>query len=161
MQSVGVPRHAGAGGGAVGVAGLLGCSPLSAYAPSERVPNLVDEAQLREALAVRERRRVRRDTTVSVLGRIYELQHGFLAGRVVDIVYSHLDDPPQPEVEYEGRRYALALVDPVANSKRMRPPRNPKAARPRQPVAFDPSCTTRAAPDTDITEDQELCDENN
>lgn len=141
-------------------AGLLGRSPLSAYAPSERAPNLVDETQLREALAVRERRRVRRDTTVSVLGRIYELQHGFLAGRVVDIVYSHLDDPPQPEVEYEGKRYPLALVDPVANSQRMRPRRNPKADPPRQPVAFDPSCTTRTAADTDITEDTEASDEN-
>lgn len=121
-------------------AGLMGRSPLSAYAPSERSPNPVSEAQLREALAVRERRRVRRDTTVSVLGRIYELQQGFLAGRVVDIVYSHLDDPPQPEVECEGKRYPLQSVDPVANSRRPRPPRHPQDAVPRGPVAFDPSC---------------------
>lgn len=67
-------------------AGLMGRAPLSVYAPTERQPNHVPELQLREALAVRERRRVRRDTTVSVLGYVYELQQGFLAGRVVDVV---------------------------------------------------------------------------
>jgi hypothetical protein len=118
----------------------MGRAPLSAYAPSERAPNHVGEAQLREALAVRERRRVRRDTTVSVLGCIYELQQGFLAGRVVDIVYSHLDDPAQPEVEHEGKRYSLHIVDPVGNSQRVRPLRHPQSGAPREPVVFDPSC---------------------
>jgi hypothetical protein len=125
-------------------AGLLGRAPIAAYAPSERTPNRVDESQLREALAVRERRRVRRDTTVSVLGRTYELQQGFLAGRVVDIVYSYLDDPPQPEVEYEDIRYPLTLVDPVANSRRRRLPRRAHGEMPRQPVDFDPSRTNIA-----------------
>jgi putative transposase len=133
-------------------AGLLGRAPLAAYAPSERTPNRVDESQLREALAVRERRRVRRDTTVSVLGRTYELQQGFLAGRVVDIVYSYLDDPPQPEVEYEDTRYPLTLVDPVANSRRRRLPRRSQDEAPRQPVDFDPSRTTTALSQEDDDE---------
>jgi transposase InsO family protein len=132
-------------------AGLMGRSPLSAYAPAERTPNHVSEVQLREALSVRERRRVRRDTTVSVLGCIYELQQGFLAGRVVDVVYSYLDDPPAPEVEYEGKRYPLQPVDPVANSRRVRPLRHPQDAEPREPVAFDPSCAL-------LTEDEEDAD---
>ena len=123
-------------------AGLMGRAPLSVYAPAEREPNHVTEPQLREALAVRERRRVRRDTTVSVLGGIYELEQGFLAGRVVDVVYSYLDDPPQPEVEHEDKRYVLSLVDPVANSRRLRPLRHPTESAPRSPVVFDPSCTT-------------------
>jgi putative transposase len=132
-------------------AGLMGRAPLSAYAPSTRTPNLIDEATLREALAVRERRRVRRDTTVSVLGRIYELQQGFLAGRVVDIVYSHLDDPPQPEVEHEGKRYALSLVDPIKNAHRPRPLRHPASAAPQGPVDFDPSCANRSSdPEEDL-----------
>lgn len=122
-------------------AGLMGKAPLTAYAPSERTPNMVSDETMREALAVRERRRVRRDTTVSVLGRIYELEQGFLAGRIVDIVYSHLDDPPHPEVEYEGKRYPLSLVDPVKNASRQRPPRMESEA-PRHPVVFDPACTT-------------------
>jgi hypothetical protein len=36
---------------------------------------------MREALTVRERRRVRRDTTVSIGGTDWELDQGFLAGR--------------------------------------------------------------------------------
>lgn len=136
-------------------AGLMGRAPSSAYAPSERVPNHIDEARLREALAVRERRRVRRDTTVSVLGRIYELQQGFLAGRVVDIVYSHLDEPPQPEVEHEGKRFSLTLVDPIRNAKRTRPPRHPERDKPHEPVAFDPSCTT----EPHAADDEEVPDE--
>jgi transposase InsO family protein len=131
-------------------AGLMGRAPLSVYEPSSRVPNHVDEALLREALAVRERRRVRRDTTVSVFGHIYELQQGFLAGRVVDIVYSYLDDPPAPEVEYEGKRYALTLVDPVANSQRRRRLRDPNLES--RTVDFDPSCINVSAERADDTE---------
>jgi putative transposase len=134
-------------------AGLMGRAPLSAYAAAERTPNHVSESSLREALSVRERRRVRRDTTVSVLGDIYELQQGFLAGRVVDVVYSYVDDPPQPAVEYEGKRYELQLVDPVANSRRKRLPRHPEEREPRAPVDFDPSCALRA--DADEEDDNE------
>jgi putative transposase len=132
-------------------AGLMGRSPVSVYAPTTREPNHVDEAQLREALAVRERRRVRRDTTVSVLGGVYELEQGFLAGRVVDVVYSHFDDPIQPAVEYEGKRYALSLVDPIRNARRERPARRPHADAPGGAVCFDPSRVT----DTDATDDEE------
>jgi transposase InsO family protein len=139
-------------------AGLIGRAPLAAYAPSERAPNFIDEAALREALAVRERRRVRRDTTVSVLGRVYELEQGFLAGRVVDIVYSYLDHPPQPEVEHEDKRYPLSLVDPVANSRRRRPDRSPPGAAPSQPVPFDPGCTTRVDADAALVDEQEDLD---
>jgi putative transposase len=139
-------------------AGLMGRAPLAAYAPSERAPNLIDEAALREALAVRERRRVRRDTTVSVLGRVYELEQGFLAGRVVDIVYSYLDDPLRPEVEHEGKRYLLSLVDPVANSRRRRPERLPQGGASSQPVAFDPGCTTRADTEDASVDDEEDLD---
>lgn len=137
-------------------AGLMGRAPNSAYAPSERAPNHIEETRLREALAVRERRRVRRDTTVSVLGRIYELQQGFLAGRVVDIVYSYLDEPPRPEVDHEGKRFPLTLVDPTRNAKRTRPPRHPERDIPREPVAFDPSCTTAM----NTVDDAEVHDEN-
>lgn len=124
-------------------AGLMGRMPLSVYGPTTRTPNHVDDAKLREALAVRERRRVKRDTTVSVDGRIYELEHGFLAGRVVDVVYSHLDEPIAPAVEHEGRRYPLHLVDPANNSRRRRPPRSPAAPVTAAKVVFNP---TRATP---------------
>jgi len=122
-------------------AGLMGRAPITVYAPAERAANAVTDAHLREALAVRERRRVRRDTTVSVLGQVYEMEQGFLAGRVVDIVYSYVDHPPRPEVEHEDKRYALHLVDPVENSQRTRVPRHPDSGGAREPVVFDPSCT--------------------
>lgn len=136
----------------------MGRAPLAACAPSERVPNRVDDAALREALAVRERRRLRRDTTVSVLGRVYELEQGFLAGRVVDVVYSHLDDPPRPEVEYEDKRYPLTLVDPVANSRRARPARFAPGTISSSPVAFDPGCTTRVGGGADAVDGEEDLD---
>lgn len=131
-------------------AGLLGRAPSIVYAPSARVPNVVTEDRLREALTVRERRRVRRDTTVSVGGRIYELDQGFFAGRIVDVTYSHLDVVIAPAVEHEGRRYPMHLVDPVRNGSRPRPPkrrppnRQPPAA-PASPTAFDPSVLTASA----------------
>jgi hypothetical protein len=135
----------------------MGRAPLTVYAPSERIPNRVDDSVLREALAVRERRRVRRDTTVSVLGSVYELEQGFLAGRVVDVVYSYLDDPPRPEVEYEGKRYPLSPVDPVANSRRRRPDRTPDSGAPSQAVSFDPGCITRGDAEV-VTDDEEDLD---
>ncbi|HEX5660562.1 MAG TPA: hypothetical protein VFX59_25390 [Polyangiales bacterium] len=66
---------------------------------------------------------------------------------VVDIVYSHFDDPVKPEVEYEGKRYALNLVDPIRNAQRERQPRQPHTAASAPPVSFDPSRTTQAADD--------------
>lgn len=137
-------------------AGLLGRSPTSVYAPTSRTPDHVPEDRLREALAVRERRRVRRDTTVSLEGRIYELEHGFLAGRIVDVVFSHLDDPIVPVVEFEGRRYPMQRVDPVKNSQRSRPPRRDPATPSGAPVDFDPSRTTD--PDPMAADDEEDLD---
>jgi hypothetical protein len=70
--------------------------------PPAGVQRAVTEPKLREALAVRERRRVRRDTTVSVLGCIYELQQGFLAGKVVD--RSAKRSRPAPDSESANRQ---------------------------------------------------------
>lgn len=132
-------------------AGLMGRDPATVYTPSTRPPNTIPEDKLREALAVRERRRVRRDTTVSVAGRIYELSHGFLAGRVVDVVYSHLDEPICPEVEHEGRRFAMHLVDPQKNADGRR--KRLTTADTTRTVSFDPSVTTQ--PESDELVDTE------
>jgi hypothetical protein len=90
---------------------------------------------------VRARRRVRRDTTVTIEGDIYELHQGFLAGRIVDVAYSLLDDPIAPVVEYEGRRYPLHAVDAQKNARLKRPLKNPAHDPAKGPVVFDPSCT--------------------
>jgi transposase InsO family protein len=103
-------------------AGLLGKTPASVWDASEadRHADAVSEDDLRRALTVRERRRVRRDTTVSVDGHAFQLDQGFLAGHVVTVAYSLVGDDP-PWVEHDGQRYPLRPVDPVANGKTRRP----------------------------------------
>ncbi len=104
---------------------------------NKRLPDTLDETKLRDALTVRERRRVRRDTTVSVLGKDYELDQGFLAGRLVTLAYSLLDGLPW--IEHEGHRLELHEVDPVQNARRKRLPRRPGAATPTARTPFDPA----------------------
>jgi putative transposase len=120
-------------------ASLMGRSPRSVWsaAQSERRPDELTEAKLRDALTVRERRRVRRDTTVSAGGNDWELDQGFLAGRVVTVARSLVGDAA-PWVEHDGKRLALHLVDPVANSRRKRPRRRHDEAPKALVVDFDP-----------------------
>ena len=128
-------------------AGLMGSTPAARWQQgrnAEPAADTLDEPALRSALTVRERRRVRRDTTVSVAGRIFELDQGFLAGRVVTISFCMLDEPPQPVVELDdGQRYALHLVDPLANASRKRPPRRSAddSDAPASSIAFNPADT--------------------
>src|SRR6185369_13173020 len=99
----------------------------------------IDEGVLKKALIVTETRKVRRDTTLSIEGRAYELDRGWLAGRIVDVSWSALEKPIHPWAEYEGKRYELHLVDPEKNASRGRPPRtDTPAKKPDQPVSFDP-----------------------
>jgi len=118
---------------------LLGRSPLTVFQSHTPAPDGFDEQQLREALTVRLRRRVRRDTTVSLEGVDYEMDAGHLAGRVVTLCRCLVDVQEAPWVEYEGQRLALHPVDPVRNSRRQRPWRRPnlEEAAPSHP-AFDP-----------------------
>src|SRR6185295_13158705 len=76
-------------------ASLMGRSPASGFADGRRRADDLDEQKIKDALTVTARRRVRRDTTVSVNGDEFEVELGFLAGRVVTIGYS-LADPNCP-----------------------------------------------------------------
>lgn len=96
--------------------GLMGKSPAQALGVDFGAE--VSEDKLREALTVRGRRRVRRDGTLSLGGVDFELDEGFLHGRVVTVARSLLDPTEQPWVEHEERRLSLRVVDPVANGKR-------------------------------------------
>jgi transposase InsO family protein len=120
--------------------GLIGRAPGAVYAEGldpERGP--VAEDKLAEALTIRERRRVRRDTTVSVDGTDWELDQGFLAGRVVTVAHCLVDRATPPWVEHEGQRLALHRVDPVKNARRGRPPRRDSdEIKPTRHVPFDP-----------------------
>jgi transposase InsO family protein len=110
-------------------AGLIGRSPGAVF--SERDPSRDDdhltEEKLRDALTVREKRRVRRDTTVSVDGTDWELDQGFLAGRVVIVARSFAEPTAPPWVEYEGKRWPLHPVDPIKNARTKRPLRRAPA----------------------------------
>jgi transposase InsO family protein len=121
--------------------GLFGRTPLDVWDESEaeRRADPLTEDQIRDALTVRARRRVRRDTTVSVDGVDWELDQGFLAGRVVTVARCLSDTTSPPWVEHEGKRLPLRPVDPVANSRRRRPPRRPERERSvDRHVPFDP-----------------------
>lgn len=129
-------------------AGILGRAPVAVFAEAEKVR--VAEEDLRAALTVRVRRRVRRDTTVSVGGTDYEIPLGYLAGQLVTIATS-LFDGKDPVLELDGKRIPLRVVDPVGNAKQRRPPRKPAAEGPERPVDFDPGRT--------LTDDEEASDD--
>jgi transposase InsO family protein len=126
-------------------AGLMGRSPgkLWREAMDSKPADELDEKKLREALTVRERRRVRRDTTLSIEGQDFELDQGFLAGAMVQVAYCPIDQPLAPWVEHQGKRYELRLVDAKANATRKRPARRPwpREDAPPKSVAFDPAKT--------------------
>jgi transposase InsO family protein len=119
-------------------AGLFGRTPKDVWADAGGAARTVDEPALRDALTARERRRVRRDCTVSVDGRDWELDQGFLAGRLVTVGRCLLDLTEAPWVEHEGKRLVLHPVDPIANARRRRPPRRERPL-PSTPVSFDPA----------------------
>ena len=131
-------------------AGLLGRAPAVVYEAAERMPARVEEGALRDALTVREPRRIRRDTTLSVDGTTYEIDQGYLAGRTVTVGYCWLDDPRRPWIEVDGQRFDCHVVDPERNAQRARPPRRDVPAAPTAPVRFDPSLAlTRRPQETD------------
>jgi transposase InsO family protein len=121
-------------------ASLMGRSPETVFSSVERPPDALDEAALREALTVRVRRRVRRDTTVSLRGHTWEVGLGFLARHVVTLGHCLVEPDSPPWLEHEGKRLPLHLVDPTRNARLKRPPLRPLPdnASPTGPVDFDP-----------------------
>jgi putative transposase len=118
-------------------AALLGRSPEAVYGETERRLDDLDEAKLRAALTVRVRRRVRRDSTLALDGTDYELDQGFLAGRLVTVARCLVDPGEAPWIEHEGKHRLLHPVDPVRNAHRRRAV--VVAPSPDPTVAFDPA----------------------
>jgi transposase InsO family protein len=114
--------------------GLLGKHPAEAWADAQCRP--IDEPALAAALTIEHRRRVRKDGTVDLGGRAFQLDQGFLAGRVVTVVAAHGDLAGEPFVRHDGHRYDLRPADPVAASRTHRRRRGevPPATTP-----FDPA----------------------
>ena len=73
---------------------------------------------IKEALIVRARRRVRRDGTVPIAGTDFELDQGYLSGRVITVARSLLDPTTLPWVEHEDQRLELRPVDAQKNAQR-------------------------------------------
>lgn len=118
--------------------GLMGDTPERAFAAASRTADDFDEARLRAALTVHERRRVRRDSTLAMDGEDWETDLHFLAGRLVTVSRCMVDPEDAPYIEHEGKHSPLHKVDPVANSRRPRSPASldaPHQAR----VPFDPA----------------------
>jgi hypothetical protein len=120
-------------------ASLLGRSPGSVFAEgaADRLDDL-DEDKLRAALTVRVRRRVRRDSTVPLDGCDYEVDQGFLAGRLVSVARCMVDLGDPPWIVHEGKRLVLHPVDPVRNARRRRVAIETTAPTDKS-VAFDPA----------------------
>ncbi len=116
-------------------AGILGRAPATVFADGEKLR--VDTQQLKSALTVRTRRRVRRDSTLSLGGTLYEVPFGYLAGQVVTVATCFFESTT-PVLELDGKTAPLRIVDPTANSKARRPPKRPAPERPKAPVNFDP-----------------------
>jgi len=121
-------------------AGLLGKSPRAIWQTywREHPEKLrrADEKSLRAAMTVRTRRRVRQDSTLSHLGKTWEVRRGFLGKKTVTVAHCLLDTPIAPWVESDSRVYPLHPVDPVANANRGR---NKAKKRVRKQVDFDPA----------------------
>jgi putative transposase len=101
-------------------AGLLGQTPESVYATATHPVDSFDETKLRDALTVRVRRRVRRDSTLPMDGDDWETDLGFLAGQLVTVHRCMVDPNEPPWLEHEGRMHQLRPVDPVKNAHRTR-----------------------------------------
>jgi transposase InsO family protein len=118
-------------------AGLMGKTPATVYETAARAADAFDEARLRAALTVHARRRVRRDSTLSMDGQDWETDLGFLGGRLVTVSRCMVDPDEPPWIEHEGKRFVLRHVDPIANGARRRPSSNLDTPHPAR-VEFDP-----------------------
>jgi transposase InsO family protein len=114
--------------------GLMGQAPADAWAGA--TCRALDEPALAAALTIHRRRRVRRDGTVDLDGRIWQLDQGFLAGRVITVVAAHAGLAGDPVAIHDGHRYPLRPADPVAASRTRR---SRRGQAPPPTVPFDPA----------------------
>jgi transposase InsO family protein len=117
---------------------LMGGSPKAVFSATTRATDTFDESRLRAALTIHERRRVRRDSTLSMDGEDWETDLHFLAGRLVTVSRCMVDPDEPPYIEHENKRFALHQVDPIRNASRPRSPCNRDEAHPAR-TAFDPA----------------------
>jgi transposase InsO family protein len=103
---------------------LMGLTPEQVWldgiqSTEHQLRERVTEQQLRDAYLVECSRRVRKDSTLSIDGAIYEVDAAWLAGKKVTLVRSYLA-ADEPHLLFEGRRFSLHLADPAKNARRNR-----------------------------------------
>ena len=69
-------------------------------------------------------------------GTDWEVDNGFLAGRLVTVARCLVEMSEPPWIEHEGKKLPLHEVDPVRNFRRRRAP--VRSAAPAARVPFDP-----------------------
>ncbi len=118
-------------------ASLVGKSPGQAFFNQAHATGSkrVTEKEIEAAMTVRERRRVKRDGTVQVGGRVWELDCGFLAGRNITIARTFIDTQRAPWAEHEGKVHPLTPLDAKKNARRVRVK---KEKRTIDAIDFDP-----------------------
>ena len=117
--------------------GLLGKTPAKVYAT--RDAKVIDESTLRNALTIRNRRRVSNDSVLSFDGTSWELDQSYLAGQTVMVAHCFATPGEPPWVEHEGKRHVLRPLDTVKNSARKRAQRaDAHEDKPTRIVEFDP-----------------------
>jgi transposase InsO family protein len=126
--------------------GLLGKTPAKVYAT--RDAKVIDESTLRNALTIRNRRRVSNDSVLSFDGTSWELDQSYLAGQTVMVAHCFATPGEPPWVEHDGKRYVLRPLDAVKNSARKRVQRvDAHEDKPTRIVEFDPVAALLEAED--------------
>lgn len=102
--------------------GLMGKMPEAVFSATPRHTDGFDEKQLRDALTVHVRRRVRGDCTLPMDGQDWETSLGFLARKLVTVSRCMIDSSEPPSLLHEGVLHPLCPVDPRKNARRTRSP---------------------------------------
>jgi putative transposase len=105
------------------------------YETAERPADPVDETLLRNALTVRVRRRVRRDSTLPLDGTDWGDQPRLPRRAPVTVARCLVETLEPPWIEHEGKRLLLRPIDAVGNS----PPQARCRARASRPAPPRPS----------------------
>ena len=133
---------------------LMGRAPGIVFAEGmDTRPSDITEERLRLALTTHEKRRVRNDTTISIDGTDWELDQGFLAGRIVVVGRNLVNPEDPPWVEYEGKRLQLHPVDPIRNARKKRLPKKVTAPQAATRVRFEPNAPVGARCTDELSDD--------
>ncbi len=115
-------------------------APGAVFAAAPRVPSSLDEEKLRDALTVRERRRVRRDTTVPSAASTGSSTRASSPAASSPSLAASSTPTSRRGSSTRASASRCIPVDPIKNARRKRPPADGPCAAP-QPtrhVPFDP-----------------------